>query len=451
MRGLEARADVVPVRQQNQYNCMTTSLCMALRALGVSDEECSPSRVNKVVGAMPMQGAAWEPLLAAANHYGMRATLTLPSTVRQLKSWTDAGKPVIIAWNPEGREWSHASLVFDVDDDLNVYVADPNIPDPDETVRVLSKSDFYSKWHEKAPQGYLVRRPACVIEREISPDGRQIMASSSSHLIDMEMEYTYSLDPSEINWQPWLWKALTYSVTRWSGPWEKARKSYSRKAAHLMDALQRGVLSAKTYSDAKLLLDRAITEALRLAASGDESAERVADGLEKSLGSWSVYRKKWDSRVKENIRRLKTAERRVERAAERVKEKREKAKAKRVAKSWSDRVAVREVSSGSRLDRTLKGQINNTLRNGGFDGRERFRTPQQAYARAVELAGGYGLEIDGTVHSHLFKNRPVILNVDMAFSNSEDLFSPISIGNSVLHIQISEVGPDSFEAIAYMS
>lgn len=153
----QARADVLPVRQQTQYNCVTTSLAMALRALGVSEEECQIERVNKVVGAMPLQGAAWEPMLAAANHYGMRATLTLPSTVRQLKGWTDAGKPVVIAWNPEGREWSHASLVFDVTEDAEhgflVHIADPNIPDPDETVRVVPKKEFYSKWYEKAPPG----------------------------------------------------------------------------------------------------------------------------------------------------------------------------------------------------------------------------------------------------------------------------------------------------------
>ena len=175
-----AKADVIPVRQQNQYNCMTTSLAMALRALGVPDEECDVQRVNKVVGAMPLRGAAWEPLLAAANHFGMRATLTLPSTVRQLKQWTDAGTPVVIAWNPENREWSHASLVFDVDDDLNVYVADPNIPDPDETVRVVPKAEFYGKWYEKSPQGFLIRRPACAIQREITADGRQVMASQKT-------------------------------------------------------------------------------------------------------------------------------------------------------------------------------------------------------------------------------------------------------------------------------
>jgi len=147
-------------------------MCLRANGLDVTEDE-----VNKVMGARPMKGASWEDALACAQHFGMRATLTVPSTVKQLKEWTDRGIPVMIAWNPEGREWSHASTVFDVSDDGTVYVADPNIPDPDETVRVVSKSDFYSKWSEKWPN-YLVRRPACAIEREITVDGRQVMASS---------------------------------------------------------------------------------------------------------------------------------------------------------------------------------------------------------------------------------------------------------------------------------
>lgn len=169
----QSKANVTPIRQRTQYSCMAASAAMALQALGYhhADED----EVNKVMGALPMRGASWEQALACAQHYGCRATLTTPSTVQQLKSWTDQGIPVMIAWNPEGREWSHASLVFDVDGDLNVYVADPNIPDPDETVRVMSKSEFYSKWYERWPN-YLVRRPACAIEREITQDGRQVMA-----------------------------------------------------------------------------------------------------------------------------------------------------------------------------------------------------------------------------------------------------------------------------------
>jgi len=150
-------------------------MMMCLRANGVS---CQEDEVNKVMGARPMKGAAWEHALACGQHYGMRCTLTSPATVQQLKDWTDRGVPVMIAWNPEGREWSHASVVFDVDDQMNVYVADPNIPDPDETVRVVPKGDFYKKWYEKWPD-YLVRRPAMAIEREITADGRQIVASQA--------------------------------------------------------------------------------------------------------------------------------------------------------------------------------------------------------------------------------------------------------------------------------
>jgi len=169
-----AKADVAPVRQRTQYTCMSASMAMCLRALG---HEVTEDEVNEVMGARPMKGAAWEQALACAQHYGCRATLTMPSTVGQLKEWTDAGIPVMIAWNPEGRPWSHASVVFDVDEDGNVHVADPNIPDPEETVRLVPKGEFYGKWYEKFPN-YMVRRPACAIEREVMEDGKQTKKAS---------------------------------------------------------------------------------------------------------------------------------------------------------------------------------------------------------------------------------------------------------------------------------
>ena len=168
----ESKANLNPVRQRTQYTCMSTAMAMCLNALGL---DCTEDEVNNVMGARPMKGATWESALACAQHYGVRATLTTPATLNQVKSWTDAGNPVMIAWNPEGRPWSHASVIFDVDDS-NVHVADPNIPDPDETVRVIPKKDFYGKWYEKWPN-YLVRRPALKLEREITPEGRQVLAS----------------------------------------------------------------------------------------------------------------------------------------------------------------------------------------------------------------------------------------------------------------------------------
>lgn len=180
-----AKAALEPVRQRTQYSCMSCSMMMCLRALGTS---CNEDEVNKVMGARPMKGAAWEHALACGQHYGMRCTLTTPSTVTQLKDWTDRGIPVMIAWNPEGRPWSHASVVFDVDDQGNVYVADPNIPDPRETVRVMPTGEFYKKWYEKWPD-YLVRRPAMAVEREITPDGRQVMASKTASTSAIYSDY----------------------------------------------------------------------------------------------------------------------------------------------------------------------------------------------------------------------------------------------------------------------
>lgn len=177
MKDKLAKAMVNPRRQRSQYSCMATSMAMCLTANGVDTNE---DEVNRTMGARPMQGASWEQALACAQHYGMRATLIVPATLAQVKAYTDRGIPVMIAWNPEGRDWSHASVVFDVEDDGTVHVADPNIPDPDEVVRVLSKKDFYSKWSEKWPS-YIVRRPAMAVEREVTEDGRQVMASKKAN------------------------------------------------------------------------------------------------------------------------------------------------------------------------------------------------------------------------------------------------------------------------------
>ena len=162
---------VTPVRQRTQYTCVPCSLMMCLNALGM---DLTEDEVNDVMGARPMQGASWEQVIAATQHFGKRATLTAPCTIEQLKEWTSQGLPVMIAYNPEGRDWSHASVLYSVSNDLSqVTIADPNMPDPKETVRIMSTHEFYKVWFEKFPN-YLVRRPACVISPEISERGLQV-------------------------------------------------------------------------------------------------------------------------------------------------------------------------------------------------------------------------------------------------------------------------------------
>jgi ABC-type bacteriocin/lantibiotic exporter with double-glycine peptidase domain len=166
----QSKADITPVRQRSQFTCMAASLSMCLKAHALKN--CDEDTVNDVMGASPLRGASWEQAIAATQYFGCRATLVTPSTIEQLKTWTDDGIPVMIAWNPEGREWSHASVVFDVDDKF-VYIADPNIPDPNETVRVVELKEFYSKWFEKEGR-YLIRRSAMAITREVDNNGKQV-------------------------------------------------------------------------------------------------------------------------------------------------------------------------------------------------------------------------------------------------------------------------------------
>ena len=168
-----AKADVALIRQETQFSCCAASIASALKAHG---KDMTEAGVNKVLGASPMGGATWEAMLATVQYFGLRGTLVVPSTLAQLKSWTDAGIPVVIAWNPEGRPWSHASTVFHVDDDHTVHIMDPNIPDPSETVRVVPKAEFYKKWYEAIGDKLIVRRPAMAVEREVTVDGRQVMA-----------------------------------------------------------------------------------------------------------------------------------------------------------------------------------------------------------------------------------------------------------------------------------
>jgi hypothetical protein len=182
-----AKADVAHIRQETQFSCMAASLASCMKAHGKRHTEAD---VNSIMGAGPLRGASWESLMGTAQYFGLRAVLVIPATVPQLKAWTDKGIPVVIAYNPEGRPWAHASVVFDVTgdgEDTTVHIMDPNIPDPTKTVRTYLQSDFYKIWGEKVGDSLIIRRPACAIMREVTATGRQFTAASR---MDWDEEWT---------------------------------------------------------------------------------------------------------------------------------------------------------------------------------------------------------------------------------------------------------------------
>jgi ABC-type bacteriocin/lantibiotic exporter with double-glycine peptidase domain len=176
--GTNIKPKIKPIRQRTQFSCVAASATMCLDSFGYNLTEDQVDRF--FIQARPFVGASWEELTTCMQYFGLRTTLVVPSTVGQLKSWVEQGSPVLISWNPEGKEWSHSSVVFDVVGDpatgsCKIWVADPNIANPSQTVRVLDEDTFYSKWYSKASKGINVRRPAMRVEREIDMGGKQTM------------------------------------------------------------------------------------------------------------------------------------------------------------------------------------------------------------------------------------------------------------------------------------
>lgn len=167
-----ARANVPGIRQRTQYTCMSASIAAALMALG---KEITEDDVNRVLKAQAMKGARWEEALGTIQYFGGRGTLVVPATVNMLKEWTDQEIPVLIGWNPEGRPWSHASVVAEVDSAGNVHIMDPNIPDPDEHFRIVPKDEFYKRWLEPCGDSLIIRRPAMAVTLEVDERGRQFI------------------------------------------------------------------------------------------------------------------------------------------------------------------------------------------------------------------------------------------------------------------------------------
>jgi hypothetical protein len=65
----------------------------------------------------------------------------------------------------------------------------------------MPKSEFYSKWYEKWPN-YLVRRPALMLDHEITPDGRQVMASSNISSVERVLEAFETVEAGRKRKQP---------------------------------------------------------------------------------------------------------------------------------------------------------------------------------------------------------------------------------------------------------
>lgn len=111
----------------------------------------------------------------------------------------------------------------------------------------------------------------------------------------------------------------------------------------------------------------------------------------------------------------------------------------------------RTAATSAHLTTKLRQEVNYALDRRGFGGRERWRKPGEALAEAFNVLARFGIEMDEVVNSHILDRPKGSYQVNIAFTNQEDSFSPTSISNSMLALSWEDLGNHRFEVIAYLS
>lgn len=110
------------------------------------------------------------------------------------------------------------------------------------------------------------------------------------------------------------------------------------------------------------------------------------------------------------------------------------------------------VQMSDKLDASLRRKINSQLSRAGLDGNGRWDRPEGGYVKALDVLSEFGIELGEVVSSHLFRRPSGTLNIEIAFTNPSDPFSPIQIRNSMLSLTYTEVGDGGrYETLAYLS
>lgn len=106
----------------------------------------------------------------------------------------------------------------------------------------------------------------------------------------------------------------------------------------------------------------------------------------------------------------------------------------------------------NKMDNQTKRRVLIAFKKRGLDGNGRFDKAAHGYAVALDVLSDFGIELDEVVNSHHFLRPEGRLAVNIAFTNPEDSFSPISIQNSMLVLswhRFDETG--KYEVLAYLS
>ena len=116
------------------------------------------------------------------------------------------------------------------------------------------------------------------------------------------------------------------------------------------------------------------------------------------------------------------------------------------------RIVARYLSASvGKLDAGARHTANARLVQGGMDGNGRFETPSLALAKIGDILSGFGIEWGEVIQSFPLRKPSGRMDIDLAFTNPEDSFSPVDIRNSRLAFQWYRLENEKFEVVAYLS
>jgi len=106
----------------------------------------------------------------------------------------------------------------------------------------------------------------------------------------------------------------------------------------------------------------------------------------------------------------------------------------------------------TRLPPDIRRKANAALDKAGFGGRKKWRKVGMAITDAFTVLAKFGIELDEIISAFHIDQPKGTYNVNIAFTNPEDSYSPTQISNSVLHLSWTDLtGKGQFEVIAYLS
>lgn len=123
-----------------------------------------------------------------------------------------------------------------------------------------------------------------------------------------------------------------------------------------------------------------------------------------------------------------------------------------VKRSLGRRASAKTAAPSKPLDNRTKAQVNRAFTRHGLDGNTYYAKAEHGYAKAVEIMGQFGIELDGIPNSMEFTRPSGRVSVDLAWTNQADPFSPTPISNSMLVVTFHKMDKTGrFEVIAYLS